>query len=179
MSEQAEPDLAELIKSRLRDVPDFPLPGIIFKDIAPLLADAAVFGACIDVLAALPEACDADLIAGVEARGFVVAASLARAVAAGVVTVRKGGKLPPPTVTTTYELEYGSAEIAVPLGVLEGKRVYLVDDVLATGGTLKAALGLLTLAGAVISGVGVLVELSFLNGRKLLADQNVTALLRL
>jgi len=171
--------LGELISSRLRDVPDFPLPGVLFKDIAPLLADGVVFGECIDAFAELPAAYEADLVAGVEARGFVVAAALARAVDAGVVPVRKAGKLPPPTVSARYDLEYGSAEIEVPLGLLEGKQVYLVDDVLATGGTLAATIGLLTRAGATITGVGVLVELSFLHGRDRLPGHDLTALLTL
>jgi adenine phosphoribosyltransferase len=175
----AEPTLGELIASRLRDVADFPQPGVLFKDIAPLLADGFVFGECIDALAELPAAYEADLIAGVEARGFVVAAALARAVDAGVVPVRKAGKLPPPTVSASYDLEYGSAEIEVPLGLLDGKQVYLVDDVLATGGTLQATIGLLTDAGATITGVGVLVELSFLDGRERLKDIDLTALLTL
>jgi adenine phosphoribosyltransferase len=179
MTGLAEPTLGELIASRLRDVPDFPQPGVLFKDIAPLLADGFVFGECIDAFADLPAAYEADLIAGVEARGFVVAAALARAVDAGVVPVRKGGKLPPPTVSASYDLEYGSAEIEVPLGLLEGKQVYLVDDVLATGGTLQATIGLLTDAGATITGVGVLVELSFLDGRERLKDIDLTALLTL
>lgn len=158
--------LAEIINAQLRDVADFPLPGVLFKDITPLLANGPSFHACVDAFAELPAAFEADLIAGVEARGFVVAAALARAVDAGVIPVRKAGKLPPPTVSATYELEYGSAEIEVPVGLLEGKRVYLVDDVLATGGTLAATIGLLTRAGAVVTGVGVLVELSFLLGRE-------------
>jgi adenine phosphoribosyltransferase len=172
--------LAHEIDQALRDVPDFPQPGILFKDISPLLADAAVFNSCIDALAALPAARDADLIAGVEARGFVVAAALARAVGSGVVPVRKAGKLPPPTVSARYELEYGTAEIEVPVGVLGGQHVYLVDDVLATGGTLVATIGLLTAAGASVSGVGVLVELAALGGRARvrLSDSSVlTALL--
>jgi adenine phosphoribosyltransferase len=177
--QDAEPSIGELIASRLRDVPDFPQAGVMFKDIAPLLADRVVFGECIDALAELPAAYEAELIAGVEARGFIVAAALARAVDAGVVAVRKAGKLPPPTVSARYDLEYGSAEIEVPLGLLEGKLVYLVDDVLATGGTLKAAIELLTRAGATVTGVGVLVELSFLHGRERLADQDLTALLTL
>ena len=160
-----EPTLAEIISAQLRDVADFPQPGVLFKDIMPLLAHAPAFHACVDAFAELPAAYEADLIAGVEARGFVVAAALARAVDAGVVPVRKAGKLPPPTVSARYELEYGSAEIEVPVGLLEGKRVYLVDDVLATGGTLAATIGLLTRAGAVVTGVGVLVELAFLHGR--------------
>lgn len=171
--------LAEIIRSRLRDVPDFPLLGVLFKDIMPLLADPSAFGACIDAFAELPAAAEADLIAGVEARGFVVAAALARAVDAGVVPVRKAGKLPPPTVSASYELEYGSAEIEVPVGLLEGKRVYVVDDVLATGGTLRATLELLGRAGATVTGVGVLIELSALDGRARLAGQALTALLTL
>lgn len=177
MTGALDPSLAEAIAARLRDVPDFPQPGVLFKDIAPLLADAAAFNACIDALAELPAAYEADLIAGVEARGFVVAAALARAVDAGVVPVRKAGKLPPPTVSASYQLEYGSAEIEVPVGLIEGKKVYLVDDVLATGGTLKATLGLLALAGAEVTGIAVLVELSFLNGRERLTGHDLTALL--
>jgi adenine phosphoribosyltransferase len=177
---EAEPSLAEIIRAQLRDVPDFPQPGVLFKDIAPLLAYAAAFNACIDAFADLPAAYESDLVAGVEARGFVVAAALARAVAAGVVPVRKAGKLPPPTVSASYQLEYGSAEIEVPLGLLEGKRVYLVDDVLATGGTLAATIELLTRAGAQVTGVGVLIELSFLNGRERISGDEhaeLTALL--
>lgn len=174
-----KPAIGDLIASRLRDVQDFPQPGVLFKDIMPLLADSAAFGACIDAFADLPAASEADLIAGVEARGFVVAAALARAVDAGVVPVRKAGKLPPPTVSARYELEYGSAEIEVPVGVLEGKRVYVVDDVLATGGTLAASIELLTRAGAAVTGIGVLIELGFLGGRARLPDHDLTALLRL
>lgn len=173
------PLISEIITGRLRDVQDFPQPGVQFKDIMPLLADASAFGACIDEFAGLPSASGADLIAGIEARGFVVAAALARAVNAGVVPVRKAGKLPPPTVSARYQLEYGSAEIEVPLGLLEGKRVYVVDDVLATGGTLAASLELLSRAGAVVTGIGVLIELAFLDGRPRLAGHELTALLTL
>ncbi len=172
-------ELAKLIDSRLRDVPDFPQAGVLFKDITPLLADAEAFGSCIDAFAALPAATEADLIAGVEARGFIVAAALARAVGAGVIPVRKAGKLPPPTVSASYKLEYGSAEIEIPVGLIEGKRVYVVDDVLATGGTLAATIGLLERAGAAVTGVGVLIELSFLPGRERLDGQDLTVLLTL
>lgn len=174
-----QPAIDEVIASRLRDVQDFPQPGVLFKDIMPLLADAAAFGACIDAFADLAGAAQADLVAGVEARGFVVAAALARAVNAGVVPVRKAGKLPPPIVSARYDLEYGSAEIEVPVGLLEGKRVYVVDDVLATGGTLAAAVDLLARAGATVTGVGVLIELEFLGGRARLDGHELTALLRL
>jgi adenine phosphoribosyltransferase len=170
--------IGDIIASRLRDVQDFPQPGVLFKDIMPLLADAAAFDACIDAFAERDTAREADLIAGVEARGFVVAGALARAVGAGVVPVRKAGKLPPPTVSARYELEYGSAEIEVPVGLLEGKRVYVVDDVLATGGTLAASMELLTRAGAVVTGIGVLIELELLGGRSRLSGHELTALLR-
>jgi adenine phosphoribosyltransferase len=181
VTEQAgqQPAIEEIVASRLRDVPDFPQPGIMFKDIMPLLADPWAFGACIDTFADLPAAREADLIAGIEARGFIVAAALARSLGVGMVAVRKAGKLPPPTVSARYDLEYGSAEIEVPVGLLEGKRVYVVDDVLATGGTLAASLDLLARAGATVCGVGVLIELEFLSGRSRLAGHDLTALLRL
>lgn len=179
MAETKDVDLPGLISGLLRNVEDFPEPGVQFKDITPLLADPTAFGACIDELADLPAAYEADLIAGVEARGFVVAAALARAVDAGMMPVRKAGKLPPPTISARYDLEYGTAELEVPIGLLDGKRVYLVDDVLATGGTLSAAIDLLTRAGATVSGVGVLIELSFLNGRVRLDGHDVRALLTL
>jgi adenine phosphoribosyltransferase len=169
--------MAALINSRLRDVPDFPTAGVLFKDITPLLADPDAFGAAIDALAAVPAAVEADLIAGVEARGFVVAAALARAVHAGIVPVRKAGKLPPPVVSASYELEYGSAEIEVPTGLLNGRKVYVVDDVLATGGTLAATIELMGRVGAEVTGVGVLIELGFLNGRQRLANLDLTSLL--
>ncbi len=171
--------IAEGIRARLRDVPDFPLAGVQFKDIMPLLADADFFGRCIDALAQLPAAADAELIAGVEARGFIVAAALARAARAGIVAVRKAGKLPPPTLSISYALEYGTAEIEVAAGVLAGKRVFLVDDVLATGGTLAAAIELITSAGATVTGVGVLVELTALSGRARLDGHQVCSLLSL
>ncbi len=124
-------------------MPDFPQPGILFKDIAPLLADAAAFAAVVQALGAAEGAADIDVVAGIEARGFLLAGAVADRRAAGLVPVRKAGKLPPPTVRRTYELEYGSAELEVPVHVLEGKRVLLVDDVLATGGTVRAAADLL------------------------------------
>jgi len=169
--------LDQLIASRLRDVPDFPEPGVLFKDITPLLADAEAFAACIEALAELPAAREAQVIAGVEARGFIVAAALARAVGAGMVPVRKAGKLPPPTVRSSYQLEYGSAEIEIPTGLLDHRSVFVVDDVLATGGTLAATIELLGQAGAKVSGVGVLIELSFLGGRQRLSGWDPTALL--
>jgi adenine phosphoribosyltransferase len=154
---------AELVAARLRDVPDFPKPGIVFKDITPLLADAEAFAAVVRDLAAV--APDVDLVAGVEARGFLVAGAIAVELGCGLVPVRKAGKLPPPTMHAEYELEYGSAEIEVPVGVLEGKRVLLVDDVLATGGTMRAAADLISQAGASVIALAVILELGFLDGR--------------
>jgi adenine phosphoribosyltransferase len=161
-------EVSSRIAALLRDVPDFPKPGILFKDISPLLADAAGFEA---VVAALVEAAPEriDLVAGVEARGFLIAGALACRLGCGLVPVRKAGKLPPPTLRRSYELEYGSAEIEVPDGVLDGKRVLLVDDVLATGGTLRAAAELLADAGAAVLGMAVIVELGPLEGRAALA----------
>jgi adenine phosphoribosyltransferase len=160
----SDPELAPRIAGLLRDVPDFPTPGILFKDISPLLADGPAFDAVIQGLAALVDR-PVDLVAGVEARGFLIAGALACQLACGLVPVRKAGKLPPPTMRRSYDLEYGSAEIEVPVGVLDGKRVLLVDDVLATGGTLRAAAELLTDAGATVVGMAVIVELGFLGGR--------------
>jgi adenine phosphoribosyltransferase len=161
-------DVGELIAGLLRDVPDFPKPGILFKDIAPLLADGPAFDAVIHGLAR--SAGDGvDVVAGVEARGFLVAGALARQLGCGVVPVRKAGKLPPPTLRRSYDLEYGSAEIEIPDGVLAGRRVLLVDDVLATGGTLRAAAELLGEAGATVVAMAVIVELSALAGRAALA----------
>jgi adenine phosphoribosyltransferase len=176
----AAPELAALIDSRLRDVADFPKPGVLYKDITPLLADGDAFSVTIEALTNLARAvAPVDLVAGVEARGFLLAGAMAARLDCGVLPVRKAGKLPPPTVTARYELEYGSAEIEVPVGLLEGRRVFLVDDVLATGGTLTAAVGLLEQAGASVVGIAVLVELGFLSGRERLAGRAVTSLLTL
>lgn len=173
-------EIAALVASSLRDVPDFPLPGIVFKDIVPLLADGAAFAAVIAALADLARAAGpVDLIAGVEARGFMLAAPLAHALGCGLVPVRKAGKLPPPTLRQSYDLEYGSAEIEVPMNVLDGRRVYVVDDVLATGGTLQASIELLGSAGATVTGVAVLLELGFLEGRARPSLAATQALLRI
>ncbi|HKC29212.1 MAG TPA: adenine phosphoribosyltransferase, partial [Jatrophihabitans sp.] len=137
-------------------------------DISPLLADGAAFDRVIRGLAKSVHD-EADVVAGIEARGFLVAGALACQLGCGLVPVRKAGKLPPPTLQRSYDLEYGSAEIEVPDGLLAGKRVVIVDDVLATGGTMRAAADLLTKAGASVVALAVIVELSFLNGRAVLA----------
>jgi adenine phosphoribosyltransferase len=175
--ESSDGPLSEAIAALLHDVPDFPQPGVLFKDITPLLADGPTFGAVTAALADLARADGGiDLVAGVEARGFFFAAAAAHALGCGVVPVRKAGKLPPPTVRASYALEYGTAEIEVPVGVLAGRRVLLVDDVLATGGTLAAALDLLERAGATVAGVAVVVELAALGGRARFAGRPLHAL---
>ena len=175
------PHGASAIAALLRDIPDFPQPGIMFKDISPFLADGAVFGAAVTALAAVVrDSGPVDLIAGIEARGFMLAGALAGHLGVGLVPVRKAGKLPPPTVRRGYALEYGTAEIEVPVGVLDGRRVFLVDDVLATGGTLRASAELLGQAGASVTGLGVLIELEFLAGRSVVDSiAPLHALLRL
>lgn len=158
--------VAETVARHLRDVADFPQPGILFKDIVPLLADGPALAAATGALAEVAGRVGGiDLVAGVEARGFVFAGAVARELGCGLVPVRKAGKLPPPTIGREYELEYGTARIEVPVDVLPGRRVLLVDDVLATGGTLSAASALLGEAGASVVGIGVVLELSALGGR--------------
>ncbi|MFF9479145.1 adenine phosphoribosyltransferase [Streptomyces sp. NPDC014733] len=159
--------LRELLLSRISDVPDHPQPGVVFKDITPLLADPDAFGALTDALAELCVRHRADKIAGLEARGFILAAPVAVRAGVGFVPVRKAGKLPGATLGQTYDLEYGRAEIEIHADALEpGDRVLVIDDVLATGGTADASLQLVRRAGAEVAGLAVLMELGFLEGRK-------------
>jgi adenine phosphoribosyltransferase len=170
-SHVSDSQLADLVRRHLRDVPDFPEPGILFKDIAPLLADGPAFGAASSALAEFGRsAAPVDLVAGVEARGFVFAGAIARDLDCGLVPVRKAGKLPPPTIMREYALEYGTASIEVPVNVLAGKRELLVDDVLATGGTLVAGHELVETLGGVVVGTAVLMELTALGGREVVGD---------
>jgi adenine phosphoribosyltransferase len=164
---------AELI----RDVPDYPDAGVLFRDVTPLLADAAAFSAVIGAMAG--PASGADVVVGVEARGFLLGAAVALAAGVGVVPVRKAGKLPLVAASRDYQLEYGSATLELPAGgVQPGSRVYVVDDVLATGGTLRASCELLEQVGAVIVGLGVLLELTALGGRAALNGCPLHALMR-
>ncbi|MCV7283328.1 adenine phosphoribosyltransferase [Mycolicibacterium flavescens] len=170
--------ISTLISSMMRQVPDFPEPGIQFKDLTPLLADAHGLAAVTDALAGC--AAGADLVAGIDARGFLLGAAVALRLGTGVLAIRKGGKLPPPVHSQTYELEYGTATLEIPADGLDlhGRRVLIIDDVLATGGTAAAAVRLLDDAGATVTGAAVLLELSALNGRAALGSMAVTSLHR-
>src|SRR5450755_1069968 len=157
-------DIAELIKARVRDISDYPQPGVMFKDITPLLADGPALAAVISALASGYDG--VDKVAGIEARGFILAAPVAIALGAGFVPVRKAGKLPGPTYAQSYDLEYGSATVEVHQDAFTpGDRVLIVDDVLATGGTGSATVELVRKAGAEVAAIAVIMELSFLNGR--------------
>ncbi|WP_232663578.1 adenine phosphoribosyltransferase [Pseudonocardia sp. TRM90224] len=161
----------------IRDVPDYPSPGILFRDITPVLADAEAFATVATELAALAGA--ADVIVGIEARGFLIGAAAALVAGLGIVPVRKAGKLPLVADSVTYELEYGTATLELPADTLApGARAFVVDDVLATGGTAAATCALLADAGVEVEGFGALLELTALGGRDRLAPVPVHALLR-
>jgi adenine phosphoribosyltransferase len=168
---------AELISGRIVDVPDFPQPGVVFKDLTPLFADGPAFRAVVDAIVERYRG-GFDVVVGMEARGFVVAAAVAYAAGVGVVPVRKAGKLPRLTYSASYALEYGEATLQVHQDAFgAGQRVLVLDDVLATGGTAEATATLIRQAGGVVQGLCVLVELSFLGGRDRLANLPVTSLL--
>jgi adenine phosphoribosyltransferase len=177
MSDEAGPAWVSLV----RDVPDFPKPGVVFKDISPLLADHAAFVEVVEALAAAGRD-DAgevvvDKVAGVEARGFILASPVAVSLGVGFVPVRKAGKLPGEVLGESYALEYGEATLEIPRDALApGERVLVIDDVLATGGTLEATVRLVDRAGAVTSALAVLIELGFLGGRARLAGLPLLAL---
>ena len=180
--DEAVASLESEILARVRDVADYPTPGVLFKDITPLLADGPAFAAVVDAIAAPHRAAgsEVDAVVGIEARGFIFAAPVAFTLGVGFVPVRKVGKLPFSTVAAAYELEYGTAEVEMHAdGISSGQRVLLVDDVLATGGTAAAAAGLVQQLGGVLAGVTVLMELSFLAGRERLGDGPVRSLVTL
>ncbi|MFI8305865.1 adenine phosphoribosyltransferase [Streptomyces sp. NPDC085927] len=159
-------DIPALLLSRIRDVADHPEPGVMFKDITPLLADPAAFTALSDALAEIAERTGATKIVGLEARGFILGAPVAVRAGLGFIPVRKAGKLPGATLSQAYDLEYGSAEIEVHAEDLTAAdRVLVIDDVLATGGTAEASVQLIRRAGADVAGLAVLMELGFLGGR--------------
>ena len=176
MAQAPQMDIADLITSHVRDVPDYPQPGVLFKDITPLLAEPRAFRAVVEALAG--SFGPVDKVAGIEARGFILAAPVAYEIGAGFVPVRKKGKLPSATFAQEYQLEYGTATLEVHRDAFEpGDRVLIVDDVLATGGTARATTTLVKQTGADVVGIAVLMELSFLNGRSVLSGLDVRSLL--
>ena len=165
--------LAARVPARLRDIPDFPTPGILFKDVTPVLADGEVFGDIIRDMADRRRG-SIDVVVGIEARGFIFGAALAHELGIGFVPVRKAGKLPGAVHGLTYDLEYGSATIEINQdSFVGGERVLVVDDVLATGGTAAAACELLDQAGAEVVAFETLVELAFLPGRERLSGREI------
>ncbi len=164
------------VEELVRLVPDYPQPGVLFRDITPLLADAHAFAGVVATMAAAAPG-PVDLVAGMEARGFLLAAPLATALGAGLIPVRKAGKLPGPVASESYSLEYGEATVEIhPFTVPAGARVLVVDDVLATGGTAAATVALLEHCQAEVVGLAFLVELAALDGRARLGAHPVDAL---
>jgi adenine phosphoribosyltransferase len=164
---------ADLVGALTRQIADFPSPGIQFKDLTPVFADPHAFAAVTDELTGA--AAGADLVAGIDARGFLLGGAVAARLGTGVLALRKGGKLPPPVLSEQYQLEYGTASLELPADGLElgGRSVVLVDDVLATGGTLVAAHRLLEHAGARVTTAAVVIELAGLGGRDRIAPLQV------
>jgi adenine phosphoribosyltransferase len=166
------------LKTRVREVPDFPEPGIGFKDITPLLLDPAALRQAVDELAAWTAEREPDLVLGAEARGFLLGGAIACQVGCGFVPARRPGKLPPETVTASYLLEYGENALEVAADAIShGARVVIHDDVLATGGTVEAIGGLVEQLGGTVVGVNFVIELSFLEGRNRLADYEMYSLI--
>ena len=166
------------LEAAIRNVPDFPQPGIQFKDITPVLGDARLFAGAIDLMAARHADAGIDACAGIDARGFIFAAAAAKQLGTGFVPVRKKGKLPWKTHEESYSLEYGEATVAIHQDALQpGARVLLLDDLLATGGTAAAAVKLLKKIGAEILEIGFLIELGFLNGREKMNGAPINSLI--
>ena len=162
----------------LRDVPDFPSPGIVFKDLTPLLGDVDAFRYTVDAIADHAAGLTVDKVVGIEARGFIFAAAVAYRLGAGFVPVRKAGKMPWKTVTETYALEYGTDSLDIHEDAMAaGDTVYIVDDVLATGGTAAATCTLVERVGGRIAGLAFVVELGFLGGRAKLTDHDILSLI--
>lgn len=170
--DMVEPDARWALSSLTRFVPDYPAPGIVFQDLTPVLADAHGFQLIVDDLSDACQDLGADLVGGLDARGFLLGSAVALRLGLGVLAVRKSGKLPPPVLHEKYDLEYGSAALEIPaegLG-LGGKKVLLIDDVLATGGTLAASRRLIERAGGEVCGVAVALEVEELRGRDRFSD---------
>ena len=172
-------DLAARLASAIRDVPDFPREGVLFKDITTLLRDGEAFAAAVDALAGAHAGGDVDLVAGVESRGFILGGAVARALGAGFVPVRKAGRLPHRTVSVAYALEYGEGVLEMHADAVQpGERVLVVDDLLATGGTAGATVELVERLGGEVAGIAFLVELSTLGGAAALGRRPFVSLVR-
>jgi adenine phosphoribosyltransferase len=166
------------LKAMVREVPDWPTPGVSFKDVSPLLADPEALAQLVDELAEWCRERRPDLIVGAEARGFILGAAIAKEVDCGFVPARRPGKLPPETLTATYQLEYGENTLELHKQAIgRGARVVIHDDVLATGGTVEAIAGLVNQLGGEVVGICFISELTFLEGRKRLADYDLHALI--
>lgn len=169
----------EDLSTLIRDIPDFPKPGVVFKDITPVLADGAAFAQLLDALAGPFHDVGVGKVAGIEARGFTLATPVADRLGAGFIPIRKPGKLPYDTVREEYTLEYGSDSLELHVdAAAPGEKVLLVDDVIATGGTAAAAVRLLRRLGADVVGIAVFIELAFLNGAEMLEGVPLHALVR-
>jgi adenine phosphoribosyltransferase len=168
-------DARAALAAKTRLVPDFPEKGILFEDLTPVLADGDAFARVVDALADAAQRMGADMIGGLDARGFLLGSAVAYKLGTGILAIRKKGKLPPPVHTQEYTLEYGTAALELPADCLEleGKKVVLVDDVLATGGTLLAARKLIENCGGQVSGYAVVLEVEGLKGRDKLSDAEV------
>lgn len=171
--------MPQRLEPLIREIPDFPKPGIIFKDITPLLADSAGLALAVELMANPFRKARVDLVVGAESRGFIFGTAIAQSLSCGFVPVRKPGKLPAQKRSRTYDLEYGTDTLEIHADAIRpGQRVLMVDDLLATGGTMRACCDLVTDLGADIAGISVLIELAFLNGRDLMAPHEVRAVLR-
>ncbi|PID96218.1 MAG: adenine phosphoribosyltransferase [Actinomycetales bacterium] len=178
LTDHTDKQIRHLVAGLLRDIPDFPKPGVLFKDFTPLLADGAAMGALVEHIADRYRG-RVDTVVGIEARGFILGAAVAHELGVGFVPVRKAGKLPADTHEATYTLEYGTASLEIHVDAfVEGHRVLVMDDVLATGGTAAATCDLVERAGGVVVAVEVVLEIDSLNGRSALPGRKVASILR-
>lgn len=170
---------SSLLEKSIRNIPDFPKPGILFRDITTLMQDKAAFKKAVDLLAKKYKSKKIDKVAGVEARGFIFGAAVAHKIGAGFVPVRKKGKLPFKTISTTYELEYGTDTLEIHKDAINpGEKVLIIDDLLATGGTIKAVIGLVKQLGGKISGIGFVIELVDLKGKDKFKEYPIYSLVK-